>query len=32
LPTDVAEKLWLMVFGNKLEKEVLAQWSNQGIR
>ncbi|KAF0913873.1 hypothetical protein E2562_024948 [Oryza meyeriana var. granulata] len=32
LPPDVAEKLWVMVFGKKLEKEVLAQWSNQGIR
>uniref|UniRef100_J3LXT8 ubiquitinyl hydrolase 1 n=1 Tax=Oryza brachyantha TaxID=4533 RepID=J3LXT8_ORYBR len=27
-----ADKLWVMVFGSKLQKEVLAQWSNQGIR
>jgi hypothetical protein len=32
LPTDVAEKLWAMVFGAGVSKAVLAQWSNQGIR
>ncbi|KAL6650629.1 hypothetical protein ACP70R_009554 [Stipagrostis hirtigluma subsp. patula] len=32
LPPDVAEKLWLMVFGGGVSKAVLAQWSNQGIR
>jgi ubiquitin carboxyl-terminal hydrolase MINDY-3/4 len=32
LPLDVAEKLWLMVFGSGVSKAVLAQWSNQGIR
>ncbi|CAM0904679.1 unnamed protein product [Alopecurus aequalis] len=32
LPPDVAEKLWVMVFGIGVSKAVLAQWSNQGIR
>ncbi|KAG8064456.1 hypothetical protein GUJ93_ZPchr0004g39315, partial [Zizania palustris] len=32
LPLDVAEKLWVLVFGTVVSKEVLAQWSNQGIR
>ncbi|KAL6885901.1 hypothetical protein ACP4OV_010162 [Aristida adscensionis] len=32
LPLDIAEKLWLMVFGAGVSKAVLAQWSNQGIR
>uniref|UniRef100_A0A453BYQ4 Deubiquitinating enzyme MINDY-3/4 conserved domain-containing protein n=1 Tax=Aegilops tauschii subsp. strangulata TaxID=200361 RepID=A0A453BYQ4_AEGTS len=29
---ELAEKLWLMVFGSGVSKAVLAQWSNQGIR
>ncbi|XP_051217307.1 uncharacterized protein [Lolium perenne] len=32
LPPDVAEKLWVMVFGIGVSKAVLAQWTNQGIR
>ncbi|KAL0369322.1 UNVERIFIED_CONTAM: Ubiquitin carboxyl-terminal hydrolase MINDY-3 [Sesamum calycinum] len=27
-----AEKLFFMIFGNRVSKDVLAQWSNQGIR
>ncbi|KAF7001759.1 hypothetical protein CFC21_017366 [Triticum aestivum] len=32
LHPELAEKLWLMVFGSGVSKAVLAQWSNQGIR
>ncbi|KQJ82594.1 ubiquitin carboxyl-terminal hydrolase MINDY-3 [Brachypodium distachyon] len=32
LPPNIAEKLWTMVFGSRVSKAVLAQWSNQGIR
>uniref|UniRef100_A0A0D9W4W5 ubiquitinyl hydrolase 1 n=1 Tax=Leersia perrieri TaxID=77586 RepID=A0A0D9W4W5_9ORYZ len=32
LPLDVAEKLWIMVFGDKVREEVLAPWVKQGIR
>ncbi|WOL02323.1 hypothetical protein Cni_G11042 [Canna indica] len=32
LSSSDAEQLFLMVFGNSVSKDVLAQWSNQGIR
>ncbi|GAB2212931.1 hypothetical protein Drorol1_Dr00020937 [Drosera rotundifolia] len=32
LSEDEANKLFTMVFGGSLSKEILAQWSNQGIR
>ncbi|KAK9110480.1 hypothetical protein Sjap_018540 [Stephania japonica] len=32
LPIEVAKDLFLMIFGNEVSREVLAQWTNQGIR
>lgn len=32
LSGDEADKLFSMIFGNRVSKDVLAQWSNQGIR
>ncbi|XP_075509450.1 uncharacterized protein LOC142545903 [Primulina tabacum] len=32
LSGDEANKLFSMIFGNRVSKDVLAQWSNQGIR
>ncbi|KAK9111244.1 hypothetical protein Scep_018763 [Stephania cephalantha] len=32
LPIEVAKQLFLMIFGNDVSREVLAQWTNQGIR
>ncbi|KAK1275594.1 hypothetical protein QJS04_geneDACA001771 [Acorus gramineus] len=32
LPPEVAEKLFYMVFGSNISKDILGQWSNQGIR
>ncbi|KAK9134475.1 hypothetical protein Syun_013805 [Stephania yunnanensis] len=31
LPIEVAKQLFLMIFGNDVSREVLAQWTNQGI-
>ncbi|KAK1435527.1 hypothetical protein QVD17_01292 [Tagetes erecta] len=32
LSSEQAQQLFSMVFGNEVSKEILAQWSNQGIR
>ncbi|KAK1263743.1 hypothetical protein QJS04_geneDACA008635 [Acorus gramineus] len=32
LPLEVAEKLFYMVFGSDVSRDILGQWSNQGIR
>ncbi|KAK1299695.1 hypothetical protein QJS10_CPB13g00597 [Acorus calamus] len=32
LPPEVAEKLFYMVFGSNISRDILGQWSNQGIR